>query len=669
MNHIAVDFETTDLSGETILGVAVHGADVQWSAPWNQDTKRALQQLANTHTCWFHNALFDVFTVKHGISFPDWKDTMLGAHCWDSHLPSYGLDAVCDYFKIEGKLEKPIKFEVWNHVMARYCEQDARATYQVACKLMDTLGKDDKAWKHFNEIILPYVSVLDELRIGCPINLNRVIELREPLRAQINQIKEDAKQLVGLLPSGIKKYSRFVQFDGPMEKVGGKWVFTPLNPLDANPRYPRVGYFKRKGELKYDHCILKDFNIASTQQCINYLIKEYQWEPEEFTDTGNPSLDRDVIKELPEEWPLVPLLLDFSMLSILSTNFLEKFEMHTKHAVAPNGTPFKGLFSRFNPTGTKTGRLTSTKPNLANIPGADKKVGDRAWGADIRSCFKAPDGHLFVGADLSNFEARAFAYYASRVMGRDGLAAAFRNGVDFHSRNMIEWGLMELLGLPESTQVKVRELFDAGEDVQFSQDVVKVRKVCKRLLFGSLYGSGPKKAGNGDVELGKKLQAQLSADTGFGDLKDTLINQAKKRGGLVYSRFGRRLWYPALTEKGAYHFAAKLGLLDGKDDYQINREVKKQIARATRQIFNALLQSCNADVIEIIGVELHPHAVELQAWQCLSIYDELLYCVPEKNAIIFSEHMKKAFNRNDIFGDIVPVTGEVKIGKTWLEVH
>lgn len=669
MKHLAVDFETTDLTGREVLGVAVYGEGVAWAAPWCPDTQRALQQLANTHTCWFHNALFDVFTVQHGVSFPDWKDTMLAAHSWDSHLPSYSLDAVAAYFKVEGKFDKPLKFEVWNSTMAKYCQQDAKATYQVACKLLDTLGQDEKAWQHYNEIILPYVHVLNELRVGCPIDLNRVIELREPLRNQLVDIKNQAKQLVGFIPSGIKKYARFVQFDGVMERVNGRWVFIPLNPALANPRYPRVGYFKHKGVVKFDHCTLKEFNIGSTQQCINYLVKEHGWQPEDFTDTGNPSLDREVIKELPEEWPLTSLLLDFSMLSILSTNFLEKFEQHTQVAVAPDGTAFKGLFSRFNPTGTKTGRLTSTKPNLANIPGADKKVGDRHWGADIRSCFKAPDGHLFVGADLSNFEARAFAYYSSRVMGRDGLAAAFRDGVDFHSRNMIEWGLMELLGLTQETQDKVKELFSRGEDVQFCHEVSGVRKICKRLLFGSIYGSGPAKAGNGDIELGRKLQAQLSADTGFSDLKDILVAQGQKRGGLVYSLFGRRLWYPALTEKGAYHLAAKLGYLEGLDNWQINREVKKQIARAVRQIFNALLQSCNADVIEKIGIELHPRAVELKAWQCLSIYDELLYCVPENNAILFSEHMKKAFNRDDIFGDIVPVVGEVKIGKTWLEVH
>ena len=158
------------------------------------------------------------------------------------------------------------------------------------------------------------------------------------------------------------------------------------------------------------------FNIRSAQQMGEVLFKRLGLPTPKSTKGGQASTSQDVLEKLSGHHPVVDRLLEFRKLEKMRSTYLEPLPRHA----GPDGR----IHTTFNQTATATGRLSSSNPNLQNIP----VRGD--MGRRMRSCFIAGPGNTLVSADYSQLALRVLAHYSQDPT----LLAAFRNGEDIHTR-------------------------------------------------------------------------------------------------------------------------------------------------------------------------------------------------------------------------------------------
>lgn len=263
----------------------------------------------------------------------------------------------------------------------------------------------------------------------------------------------------------------------------------------------------------------KEFNPTSRPQLTEKFIIDFEWEPDEFTETGAPSLDADTLEKLAIRHPICKVIADLFSHQKLLGYIVEGPQSWLKNYNEETGK----IHGYINTGGTVTGRCSHSKPNMGQVPavsmGKDKKpilgfAGDYGW--ECRSLFHVPEHWLQVGVDLSGIEFRALANLTSEFDGGE-LIDVVLNG-DIHQYNM------DKTGIP-------------------SRDIVK------RVLYGLLYGAGDEKLGmtvkpiaskSEHISLGREIRGMLMA--GLPALKkaiDTIQEQASR--GFILGLDGRRL--------------------------------------------------------------------------------------------------------------------------------
>lgn len=349
------------------------------------------------------------------------------------------------------------------------------------------------------------------------------------------------------------------------------------------------------------------FNPLSPKQLADVLFGKLGLPTGKKKSSGY-STDVKVLEELAGLHPVPRLVLEYRSLSKLKGTYAD--------ALHDLVDPADGrLHTTFNQTVTATGRLSSSDPNLQNIP-----IRTEA-GRGIRHAFRAPEGRMFVSADYSQIELRVLAHFARDEF----LADAFRQGRDIHSET-------------------ARKIFKVTGDVSAEQ-----RRVAKVVNFGLLYGMGPfRLAGDLKISQGEAKQIIDGYFSAFPGIKAFMAAavETTRATGFSTTMFGRRR-----------------GIAD------INSPNHQMRTAAERMALNMPVQGTAADIIKIAMVRLDRRlrAEGIHADIVLQVHDELVLEVDEPDVAPASRILRSEMESAATL--YVPLVAEPGIGVWWDELH
>ncbi len=350
------------------------------------------------------------------------------------------------------------------------------------------------------------------------------------------------------------------------------------------------------------------FNINSPQQLSSVLFEELGLKPTKKTK-GGYSTGAAILEELRGAHPVIELIIEYRQQAKLKSTYTDTL----LGLVNPKTSR---LHTSFNQTRTATGRLSSSDPNLQNIPVRGE------MGKEIRQAFIAAPGSRLLAGDYSQIDLRALAH-----LSRDeNLLGAFKQDEDIHT----------------STAVQI-----------FGIDASKVtpdmRRTAKTINFGVIYGMseyGLEQA----TELSREEAAQFITAyfekyPGVKNYLEATKNQARDLG-YVETILGRRRYIPEINSS--------------------NRQVKEA---AERMAINMPVQGTSADIIKLAMIDLY-HQMEklnLESKMLLQIHDELIFEVPEGEMEIMQKLVPEVMSRALTLS--VPLKVDIKIGRNWGEME
>ena len=350
-----------------------------------------------------------------------------------------------------------------------------------------------------------------------------------------------------------------------------------------------------------------DFNINSTPQLRHVLFEKHQLPIIKKTKTG-ASTDYEVLEQLAAMGHEVPrLLIEYRELSKLKSTYVDALPGFINSATGR-------IHTSFNQTGAATGRLSSSDPNLQNIPVRT------ARGEAIRRAFVAPPGAVLLTADYSQIELRLLAH----LSGDRAFVEAFEHGGDIHRQTAAI-----IFGVPQD---------------QVTSDM---RARAKTINFGTIYGQGPfalsRQLGITQDEAKQFIEQYFTRFAGVRAWLDRTVAEARAKG-YVETLFGRRRYIPELKDRS----------------YNIR-------AFGERTATNSPLQGSAADLIKIamIGIAGALKQRGLSSRMILQVHDELVLEVPhgevETATEVVKSHMERAANLR------VPLVVSVGAGKNWVD--
>jgi len=357
-------------------------------------------------------------------------------------------------------------------------------------------------------------------------------------------------------------------------------------------------------ELIYSYSDGK-FNINSTKQLGQLLFEKLGLPPVKKTKTGY-STNADVLEKLKGKHPIIPAIMDYRMLTKLKSTYADGLIKEIREDGRIH-TTFQNLV-------TATGRLSSTEPNLQNIPVRTD------LGAEIRKMFVPKPGCVLVDADYSQIELRVLAHIA----GDETMSAAFCNGLDIHTAT-------------------AAQVFNVSMDEVTSLQ----RRHAKAVNFGIVYGisefSLAEDIGVSRYEARAYIDNYLTNYRGVRAYMKQVVEDAKEIG-YTQTLYGRRRYIPELKSS---NFNVRSG--------------------AERIALNTPIQGTAADLIKLamIRVEQALNAHFPEAQLLLQVHDELIVECPEAIAAQVAELISKEMQ--NVADLTVPLTAEAKFGKSWYE--
>ena len=376
-----------------------------------------------------------------------------------------------------------------------------------------------------------------------------------------------------------------------------------------------VDFAGRMGELEREIYKLAkhEFNLGSPKQLGEVLFDELKLAPGKKMKTGAYGTDASVLEELALEHPLPQRVLDWRQLQKLKSTYAD--------TLVEQINPETGrIHTSYSLAGAVTGRLSSTDPNLQNIPIRTEE------GRKIRRAFVAAPGHVLLSADYSQIELRL----AAHVAGVDALKTAFQRGDDIHAMTA-----SEVFGVPMK-----------------NMDAV-TRRRAKAINFGIIYGISAFGLGRQiqvpQTEAAAYIKAYFERFPGIRDYMERMKQLCRERG-YVETIFGRRCVIPGI-----------------KDGNHARRTF------AERQAINAPLQGSAADIIKRAMARVPPALAKagLKARMLLQVHDELVFEVPVKEtnevAALVKEVMEGAVGPSHALS--VPLVVETGSAQNWEEAH
>ena len=353
----------------------------------------------------------------------------------------------------------------------------------------------------------------------------------------------------------------------------------------------------------------EEFNLASPKQLGHILFEKLNIPVLKKTAKGAPSTKEEVLQELALDYPLPKILLEHRTLSKLKSTYTDKLPTMINPSTGR-------IHTSYHQAVTATGRLSSSDPNLQNIPIRT------AEGRRVRQAFIAPQGWKIVAADYSQIELRIMAH----LSGDKGLTEAFAQGLDVH-------------------KATAAEVFGVELDTVSTEQ----RRSAKAINFGLIYGMSAFGLGR-QLHIGRN-QAQEYIDLYFERYPGVQaymdnIRSSAAENGFVETLYGRRLYLPEINSSNG---------------------MRRQAAERTA--INAPMQGTAADIIKLamIDVDNWLSDEKLQSQMIMQVHDELVLEVPENelDKVI-------AGLRSRMAGAVeldVPLLVDVGVGDNWDEAH
>tara|TARA_B100000700_G_scaffold331684_1_gene467031 strand:+ start:3546 stop:6290 length:2745 start_codon:yes stop_codon:yes gene_type:complete len=352
------------------------------------------------------------------------------------------------------------------------------------------------------------------------------------------------------------------------------------------------------------------FNLGSPKQLGEVLFDEMGLPSGKKGKSGNRSTSADILEDLADEgYELPPIILTWRQLTKLKSTYTDALIEHLN--------PKTGrVHTSFSMTTAGTGRLSSSEPNLQNIPIRSED------GKKIRSAFIAEKKHKLLSADYSQIELRILAHMANVK----SLKKAFSEGLDIHSLT--------------ASQVFKMQVEDIDSET---------RRSAKAINFGIIYGISPfglaKQLGVPLKEAKNYIESYFKQYPGIQDYMNRTINEARAEG-YVKTLFGRKCFTPGINDKNP----SRRGFSE-------------------RAAINAPIQGTAADIIKISMIEIENQLIKnnLKTKMLLQVHDELIFEVPI-DELKDAERIIKKTMESSVEID-VPLVVETGIGNNWAEAH
>jgi DNA polymerase-1 len=351
------------------------------------------------------------------------------------------------------------------------------------------------------------------------------------------------------------------------------------------------------------------FNLSSPKQIQDILYDQQKLPVLKKTPKGQPSTDESVLQELALEYPLPKLILEYRSLSKLKSTYTDKLPQQVD---AKTGR----IHTSYHQAVTATGRLSSSDPNLQNIPIRSEE------GRKIRKAFIAPPGYKIVAADYSQIELRIMAHLSAD----EGLLQAFRLGEDIHKATAAE-----VFGVP------------------LEQVTHDLRRSAKAINFGLIYGMSSfglaQQLGLGRNQAQAYIDLYFARYPGVKQYMDNIREQAREQG-FVETLFGRRLYLPDIQSR--------------------NANIRQY---AERTAINAPMQGTAADIIKraMIATDQWLEQEKIDIKIIMQVHDELVFEIPEAH---LETHVARIKDLMCGAAELkVPLVVDVGVGENWDEAH
>ena len=351
------------------------------------------------------------------------------------------------------------------------------------------------------------------------------------------------------------------------------------------------------------------FNVNSPMQLQEILYDKLALPILKKTPKGQPSTAEEVLSELALDYPLPKCILEYRQLNKLKSTYTDQLP---KQIDAATGR----VHSSFHQAVTATGRLSSSNPNLQNIPVRTEE------GRKIRKAFVARPGYKIIAADYSQIELRIMAHLSHDP----GFQHAFQNNLDIH-------------------KATASEIFNVALEAVTPLQ----RRSAKAINFGLIYGMSnfglAKQLGMDRNAAQNYIQRYFERYPGVKRYMDETRALAHQQG-YVETFFGRRLYLPL-----------------------INAENKMQQQAAERMAINAPMQGTAADIIKLAMIRVHEWLCthEPKTTMIMQVHDELVFETPEENVQAITEKLKPIMENAATLS--VPLIVDIGVGDNWDEAH
>jgi DNA polymerase I len=352
-----------------------------------------------------------------------------------------------------------------------------------------------------------------------------------------------------------------------------------------------------------------EFNVNSPPQLAEILFDKLNLQPNARRGKAKArSTAAEVLEELGAQHPLPAKVIEFREVSKLKSTYVD--------ALPKLINPDTGrLHTSFSQTGTATGRLSSSDPNLQNIPIRTE------LGRQIRAAFVAEKGKILLSADYSQIELRVMAHFSNDPV----LAEAFRNGEDIHART-------------------AQEVFGVGPMAQTAEH----RRAAKAINFGIIYGLSPfglaQQLGTDQKEAAQFINAYFARYRGVKEYLDNVLAETRKTG-VAKTLFGRIRPVTEITSP----------------QVQLRNF-------AERTALNSPLQGTAADLIKMamINIDRRLGEEKFEAKMILQVHDELLFEAPAKESAKLQKLVKEEME--GVYKLAVPIVVEIGVGPNWRDL-
>ena len=577
---VAVDTETTsiDYMQAEIVGISLSvKAGAAAYIPVAHDYPGAPTQLDRDEV---------LSALKKFLEDPEKKK--VGHHLkYDAHIfARYGI-------RLRGmQFDSMLESYVLNSVASRH-DMDSVARHYLGLNTIhyeDVAGKGAKQLT-FNQIDLeqaaPYAAEDADITLKLHQHLWTKLKETEPLRKVYEEIEQP------LLPVLLEMEETGVLVDRDMLKIQSGELAKTMLEL----------------EVKAHELAGGPFNLGSPKQLQQILFTDLGLPVVRKTPKGQPSTAEDVLQELADDYELPSVILQYRSVSKLKSTYTDKLPLQIAEDTGR-------IHTSYHQAVAATGRLSSTDPNLQNIPIRTPE------GRRIRQAFVAPKGHVLLAADYSQIELRIMAHLSSDT----GLLAAFADDRDVH----------------QATAAEVFEL--SLDDVTADH-----RRSAKAINFGLMYGMSAfglaKQLGISRGEAQEYVNLYFDRYPGVKKYMDDIRDQAREKG-YVETVFGRRLYLPEINDRNMQ---------------------RRQYSE--RSAINAPMQGTAADIIKMamVSVQNWLHESNAPARMIMQVHDELVFEVERPHTDAVRDEVVKRMCAAATLS--VPLKVDAGVGDNWDEAH